>query len=47
MREDVGVWLAQILAEMIHVIYSIPDDGLADAGAGEEDGYKKSAIITK
>lgn len=40
-REDVGVWLTQILAEMIHVIYSIPDDGLWDAGAGEEDGYKK------
>jgi hypothetical protein len=40
-REDPGVWLAQILAEMVHVIYSIPDDGLWDAGAGEEDGYEK------
>lgn len=38
-REDVGGWLAQILAEMICVVYSIPDDGGADAGAGEEDGY--------
>ena len=41
MREDVGVWLAQILAEMICVVYSIPDDGGADAGPSEEDGFKK------
>lgn len=41
MREDVGVWLARILAEMVHVIYSIEDDGGADAGAREEDGFKR------
>ena len=40
-REDPGVWLSQILAEMIYLVYSIPDDGLWDAGAGEEDGYKE------
>ena len=39
-REDVGIWLSQILAELIFVAYSIPDDGRADAGASEEDGYK-------
>lgn len=39
-REDVGVWLARILAELIQVAYGIPDDGLWDAGAYEEDGYK-------
>ena len=39
-REDVGVWLSRILAELIQVAYTIPDDGFADAGAYEEDGYK-------
>jgi hypothetical protein len=38
--EDVGLWLARILAELIHVVYGTPDDGGADAGPGEEDGYK-------
>lgn len=38
-REKVEVWLPQILAEMICVIYSISDDGRADAGA-EADGFK-------
>ena len=39
-REDVGVWLSRILAELIQVVYSIPDDGLWDAGDCEEDNYK-------
>lgn len=38
-REKVEVWLPQILAEMICVIYNISDDGRADAGANE-DGFK-------
>jgi hypothetical protein len=39
-REDVGIWLSQILAELILEAYRIPDDELADAGASEENRYK-------
>jgi hypothetical protein len=42
-REDVALWLAGILGELIHAVYKIPDDGFADAGAEEGDGYKARA----
>ena len=38
-RPNLAEWLPRILAELLHAAFSLPDDGLADAGA--EDFQKR------